>query len=185
MTGRPLQEVLVDSGYPSGEDLASCEEIGVTVYAPWNENSFTEEKRAAKQDKAQIPKDQFVFDPSARSYRCTEGKPLVYRERSQQQRANGDYVRTVRRQEHEELIEGLKERMNQPEAKLMYGKRGCTVERRFADFKTHGGLQRFSGRTLKRADTQVALTVLVHNLYRLEKPRTSQQRRVSTGETAA
>ena len=213
MTCRPLQQVLVDSGYPSGEDLASCAEIGVTVYAPWNENSFTETKRATRGEKVQIPKDQFEFDPSGPSYRCPEGKLLSYRERSSKQKADGTYfaieiyqadpsdcagcplkarclrggsaARTVRRQEHEELIEGLKQRMKQPEAKAVYGKRGCTVERRFADFKTHGGLQRFSGRTLERADAQVALTVLVHNLRTLEKLRTSQQQRVSTEETAA
>src|SRR5262249_39164686 len=155
------------------EDLAECKQNGVTVYAPWNENSFTEEKRAAKKDLAQIPKDQFSFDASARSYRCPEGKLLTYRERSQQQRANGDSfpieiyqadpsdcagcplkarcvrgqsgARTVRRQEHEEHVEELKERMKQPEAKERYVKRGCTVERRFADLKTHRGLQRFSG----------------------------------------
>jgi len=205
--------VLVDSGYPSGEDLASRAEIGVTVYAPWNENSFTETKRATRGEKVQIPKDQFEFDPSGPSYRCPEGKLLSYRERSSKQKADGTYfaieiyqadpsdcagcplkarclrggsaARTVRRQEHEELIEGLKQRMKQPEAKAVYGKRGCTVERRFADFKTHGGLQRFSGRTLERADAQVALTVLVHNLRTLEKLRTSQQQRVSTEETAA
>src|SRR3954449_9358262 len=61
-------------------------------------------------------------------------------------------ARTVRRQEHEDLIEGLKERMNTPEAKRKYRDRCCTVERRFADWKTHRGLQRFSGRTPERAD---------------------------------
>jgi hypothetical protein len=91
----------------------------------------------------------------------------------------------VRRQEFEEQVEALRTRMKQPAAKQKYRQRGCTVERRFADFKTHGGVQRFSGRTPKRADAQVALTVLVHNLRTLEKLRTSRQRRVSTGETAA
>jgi hypothetical protein len=174
---------------------------------------FTETKRAQKADKAQIPKDQFVFDPSGPSYRCPEGKPLNYRERSSKQKADGTYfaveiyqaapsdcagcplkarclrggatARTVRRQEHEELIEELKERMKEPEAKALYGKRGCTVERRFADFKTHGGLQRFSGRTPERADAQVGLTVLAHNLRTLEKLRTNRQPPASTEEKAA
>ncbi len=133
MTGRPLGAVVVDSGYPSGGDLAACQAQGVTVDAPWNQNSFTETKRAQKKDKAQIPKDQFVFDPSTATYRCPKGKLLTYRQRSQQQKANGDYftiaiyqadpadgagcplktgcvrsragARTVRRQEHEEQIE--------------------------------------------------------------------------------
>jgi Transposase DDE domain len=212
MTGRPLKEALVDSGYPSGEDLAWCEARGVTVYAPWNENSFTAGKRAGKEAGAQIPKDRFTFDPSARAYRCPEGKTLKYRERSRQQRADGDYftieiyqadpsdcagcplksrcvrgrsgARTVRRQEHEELVEGLKGRMKEPEAKEKYRLRGCTVERRFADVKTHRGLQRFSGRTRERADAQVGLTVLAHNLNTLEKLRTKREEQRKAGEMA-
>ena len=212
MTGRPLKEALVDSGYPSGEDLAWCKARGVTVYAPWNENSFTEGKRAAKGGPAQIPKDRFTFDASARTYRCPEGKPLTYRERSRQQRADGDYFtieiyqadpsdcagcpmkagcvrggaagRTVRRQEHEELVEGLKSRMKEPEAEEKYRLRGCTVERRFADVKTHRGLQRFSGRTRERADAQVGLTVLAHNLITLEKLRTKREEQRKAEEMA-
>ena len=213
VTNQPLKDVLVDSGYPSGEDLAECKKKGVTVYAPWNENSFTEAKRAKGGDKNQISKDRFVFDPSVASYRCPEGKPLTYRERTTKQKANGDYftieiyqadrsdcagcplkarcvrgrsgARTVRRQKHEELIEELRERMKQPGAKEKYGKRGCTIERRFADLKTHRGLQRFSGQTLGRADAQVGLAVLAHNLQTLEKLRMKREQRPSPGEMAA
>jgi len=198
-TNRTLEAVLVDSGYPSGEDLARCKKSGVVVYAPWNENSFTEVKRSKAGKERQIPKDQFSFDPSVPGYRCPEGKMLRYRERTKKQKANGDYVtleiyqadrsdcgacplvarcvhgrsgaRTVRRQEHEELIDELKERMKQPEGKKKYRKRGCTVERRFADLKTHRGLQRFSGRKQERADAQVGFTVLAHNLETLDKLR--------------
>jgi transposase len=211
MTGRPLGAVLVDSGYPSGGDLAACQAKGVIVYAPWNENSFTETKRAQKKDKAQIPKDQFVFDPSTASYRCPQGRSLTYRGRSKNQKANGDYftieiyqadpadcagcplkagcvrsragARTVRRQEHEEQIEALKERMKQADAQAKYRKRGCTVERRFADLKTHRGLERFSGRSPERADAQVGLTVLAHNLRTLEKLRIQQRQLASLGKT--
>ena len=69
------------------------------------------------------------------------------------------------------MIEELKERMKTPAAKERYGKRCCTVERRFADSKTHRGLQRFSGQTPERADAQVGLTMLAHNLRTLAKLR--------------
>ena len=205
LTGRPLKEVLADSGYPSGEDLWRCQQKGVVVYAPWNENTFTETKRAKSKGspECQIPKDQFSFDPSLPGYRCPEGKLLKYRERTTKQKANGDYfgieiyqadpsdcgacplksrcirgksgARTVRRQEHEELIEGLKDRMKEPAAKERYGKRCCTIERRFADLKTHGGLERFSGQTPDRADAQVGLAVLAHNLRTLAKLRSTRR----------
>jgi transposase len=198
-TGRRLEGVLVDSGYPSGKDLAQCAELEVVIYAPWNENSFTEAKRAQGRADEQIPKNQFTFDPTLPGYRCPQGNVLSFRNRTSKQKANGEYVpleiyqadpsdcarcplrskcvrggsgaRTVRRQEHEDLIEALKERMKTPEAKQKYRDRGCTVERRFADLKTHRGLQRFSGRTPERADAQVGLTVLAHNFRILDKLR--------------
>jgi transposase len=204
MTGEHLQEVLVDSGYPSGKELAQCEETDVVIYAPWNENSFTEAKRANKRADEQIPKDRFTFDPTIPGYRCPQGNVLRFRNRTSKQKANGEYVpleiyqadpskcascplqpqcvrggsgaRTVRRQEHEDLIDALKERMNEPDAKKKYRERGCTVERRFADLKTHRGLQRFSGCTPERADAQVGLTVLAHNLQTLEKLRNRRAR---------
>ena len=74
VTDRLLKELLVDSGYPSGEDLAHCAEMGVIVYAPWNENTFTESKRAKGSKGAQIPKDRFAFDQS------TSGLPLPGRQ---------------------------------------------------------------------------------------------------------
>jgi len=213
LTGRPLKEALVDSGYPSGEDLARCEEKNVIVYAPWNENTFTEAKRAEKSKDSQILKDRFSFDPAIPGYRCPEGKPLTYRERTTKQKANGDYftieiyqadpsdcaecplkagcvrgrsgARTVRRQEHEELIDGLKARMKTPAAKERYGKRCCTIERRFADAKTHRGLQRFSGQTAERADAQVGLTMLAHNLRTLAKLRIKRNEPMENPEKPA
>ena len=213
VTQRRLNEVLVDSGYPSGQELAQCAERGVTVLAPWNENAWTAAKRAQAGADDQIPKDQFTFDPSIPGYRCPEGAVLRYRARTSKQKANGDYVplevyqadpsdcgccplqarcvrsgsgaRSVRRQEHEELIEAMTERMNTPEGKQKYRERGCTVERRFADFKTHRGLQRFSGQTPERADAQVGLTVLAHNLQTLAKLRIRAEQHEQNPEKTA
>jgi Transposase DDE domain len=61
--------------------------------------------------------------------------------------------------------------MKTPEGKALYRQRGCTVERRFADMKTFRGAERMSGRTPERAEAQVGLTILVHNLITLGKLR--------------
>ncbi len=198
-TGQPLKAALVDSGYPSGDDLAQCEERNVEVIAPWNENSFTAEKRAKAGEEAPIRKDEFTWDPAIPGYRCPQGHSLTYRERTTKQKANGDSVvleiyqadpadckecplkarcvqsksgaRTVRRQPHEDLIDKMRDRMKTPEGKALYRQRGCTVERRFADAKNFRGLERFSGKTRERAEAQVGLTILVHNLITLDKLR--------------
>lgn len=41
MRSRRLQEVLVDSGYVTGVDLAVCATESVTVYGPWKENDVS------------------------------------------------------------------------------------------------------------------------------------------------
>lgn len=199
VTGRPLEAVLTDSGYPSGDELAQCEARNVDVIAPWNENSFTAEKRAKAGENGPIRKDEFTWDPTIPGYHCPQGNPLTYRERTTKQKANGDSVsleiyqagkadcnecplkarcvhgssgaRTVRRQPHEDLIEKMRDRLKTPEGKALYRQRGCTVERRFADMKTFRGAERISGRTLERAEAQVGLTILVHNLITLDKLR--------------
>ena len=71
------------------------------------------------------------------------------------------------RQEHEELIEALRERMKTPEAKALYRQRGQNVELVNADWKEHRKLRRFSGRGLARVRCAVGLIVLGHNLVTL------------------
>jgi transposase len=199
VTRQTLKKVLTDSGYPSGDDLAQCEARNVEVIAPWNENSFTAEKRAKAGENGPIRKDEFTWDRTIPGYRCPQGNPLIYRERTTKQKANGDSMsleiyqadaadcnecplkarcvhsssgaRTVRRQPHEDLIDQMRERVKTPEGKALYRQRGCTVERRFADMKTFRGTERISGRTPERAEAQIGLTILVHNLITLDKLR--------------
>jgi hypothetical protein len=203
VTGRPLKTLLADSGYPTGEDLARCRDRTVEVFAPWNENSFTLKKRANAGANRPIRKDEFTWDPEIEGYRCPQGKPLTYQERSSKQRANGDSIpldiysadpadcaacplkarcvhgssgaRTVRRQPHEDLIDQMRDRMKTPEGKALYRKRSSTVERRYADWRNHRALDRISGRTPEAAETQVALTILAHNLVLLHKLRSQRE----------
>ena len=54
MTGRRLQDVLVDSGYVTGIDLALCVHAGVTLYGPWKTNDVRVPKAAPLFTKAQF-----------------------------------------------------------------------------------------------------------------------------------
>ena len=58
--------------------------------------------------------------------RCTRGR-------------NG---RTIKRNEHEDLIVAHHAKMQTPAAKAIYRQRGQTIELRFADAKAHRGLRR-------------------------------------------
>ncbi|HWT79555.1 MAG TPA: IS1182 family transposase, partial [Candidatus Methylomirabilis sp.] len=177
-TGRRLRDVLTDAGYPSGEELAACAARGVTIYSPWQENSFTAKKKAAKGAPPMLPKEQFRWDADQRQYVCPQGHVLSYAGRTSKQKNNGESVplevyqadpadcgtcplraqcvqsqsgaRSVRRRPHEEHVEALKERMKTPEAKELYRQRSQSVERSYADQKEHRGLRKFSGRGLLR-----------------------------------
>ncbi len=213
MTGRLLRDVLADSGYPSGDELAACAALGVTIYSPWQENSLTAKKKSTRGGPPMLPKEQFRWDAEHRRYICPQGHVLSYVGKTSKQKNNGESVplevyqadaadcggcplrcqcvqsqsgaRSVRRRPHEEHVEALKARMKTAEAKALYRQRSMTVERSFADQKEHHGLRRFSGRGQDRAAVQAGLSILVHNLRTLDKLRSTPDEALANAEKEA
>jgi hypothetical protein len=190
LTGVWLKQVLADAAYASALDLFDCAEAGVDLYAPYQENDRTEQRRAERSQR-QIPKGEFVWLPGERTYVCPQGHRLTPTGQETRARAEGRSIvvttyrcpkehcqacplaarctrgangRTIKRNEHEDLIEAHRAKMQTPEAKAIYRQRGRTIELRFADTKAHRGLRRFSGRGLERVRIEVGLLVLSHNL---------------------
>ena len=97
------------------------------------------------------------------SYRCAPEHCRVC-PRREDCTTNPDRGRSVKRSEHEELVEAHRRRMATDAAKSLYKLRRQTVELGFADLKEHRMLRRFSGRGEQHARTEVGLAVLVHNL---------------------
>jgi len=192
LTGRRLKDVLVDSGYVTGIDLALCAQEGVTLYGPWKTNDVSTPKATPL-----FPKAQFQWLPELETYRCPAGQVLKRVGRETYVRSGGreEVVvrygvkgstchacplrpqcttshkggRSIRRSEHEDVIIAHQAWMETEEAKAVYRLRGQTIEIVFADFKEHRGLRRFSGRGLARARMELALEVLVHNLLVLHR----------------
>jgi hypothetical protein len=196
--GVTIATALTDAGYAGGADLAEAEELGTTVYAPWQQNDFTDKK-----EKKYYKKEQFRWLPQERAYGCPQGQRLNYQGASRQKRSGtekielqmyrgeqaicaacckrsectpGKSARTISRSEYEEHIEALRQRMNSGEAKQLYKLRKQTVELANADMKGHRELRRLSGLGLKRAQTQVAFTVLAHDLVALDGLRRNPQK---------
>jgi len=190
LTGIRLERLLADAGYASALDLFDCAEAGLDLYAPYQENDRTERRRS-KRPQRQIPKGEFVWLAEEQAYQCPRGHRLTRIGRETRERAEGRTLelttyrcakehcqecplvgrctgsangRTIKRNEHEDLIVGHQAKMQTPEAKAIYRQRCQTIELRFADAKTHRGLRRFSGRGLKRVRIEVGLWVLSHNL---------------------
>jgi transposase len=197
-TGRMLRDLLTDAAYATALDLAACEEAQVTLYAPYQENDQSARRRQEKPAK-QIPKEAFQWQAEERVYVCPEGHRLeqeysevvkrkgeeslrvfTYRcaaehcrdcPRQKQCARSPERGRTIKRSEHEALVEALKERMKTEAAKKLYRRRCQTVELGFADTKEHRGLRRFSGHGKDRARIEVGLVVLGHNLLAVLKLR--------------
>jgi transposase len=192
LTGRRLQDVLVDSSYVTGVDLATCAAAHVTLYGPWKANDLNAPTTSALFDKT-----HFKWLPELATYRCPASHVLQRVGRQTYARSGGreeivmryrmkgqtcpacplrgqcttskKVGRSLRRSEHEALILAHQARMETEEAKAIYRLRGQTIELVFADFTEHRGLRRFSGHGLARVRTEVALEVLVHNLLVLHR----------------
>ena len=206
LSGSIPKRVLTDAGYATERDLIACEQAGVTLYAPYRENTLVKEPDK-KSKKAYFKKALFSWDAERQEYRCPNGAPVV--RRSQEYRHVSDDVRlrivryrcspelclacpqssdctpapskgrSIRRSEREDLVDALRERMGEPEAKELYRRRSASIERCFGEMKLHRGLTRFSRRGLRAAKTTVGLWVLLHNglLHLAEKAKTEKKQK--------
>lgn len=198
--GRKPQELFVDSGYVSLRHLKFCDEAGITVYGPCQENDFSAQQGKKKQSNqhTSLPKSAFRWLAEEQTYQCPEGHRLHFSKTQTQSRADHQitlalYVcpaehcqgcprqpactrtpqkgRSVSRMENEELLDALRERMRTDEAKQTYKLRSQTVELNYADLKEHRGLRRFHGRGLNRVTAELGTQVLAHNLWHVEANR--------------
>jgi hypothetical protein len=82
--------------------------------------------------------------------------------------------RTIKRHEHEGLVEALQKRMASAEAQELYRLRKQTVERIFADLRRHRGLEQLRSYGRARAQIQMGLLVLAHNALALAQQKGQQ-----------
>ncbi len=198
VTGIMVTQISTDAGYVSLLDLQECQVRGVQLIGPYQENDFTEQKRA-KEVKPHVGKEQFQWLPDEGTYRCPEGHRLDYKGQERVPRRDGQTVvrhrfhcaaehcrvcpkhegcvrdpekgRTVKRYEGEELLEAHKVYMSTPEAKAISRLRGSVIERCFGDAKEHRKLHRLHGRGLKTAKVEVGLIVLIQTAMTLARLR--------------
>lgn len=191
-TGVKPKTMLVDAGYVTACNLAICDQAGIALYGPWQENDFSQKKKKQGAKPRPIGKEHFTWVPGQNMYRCPEDHPMPWIGHQKRRQSDGQINvvhsyrcspqhcrtcprqvscstnpnrgRAVKRSEHEALVEAHRAFMGTAEAKQLYRLRCQTVELGFADFKQHRSMRQFSGRGRNRAQRQVGLTVLVHNL---------------------
>lgn len=201
--GLNLQMLLVDAGYVTASHLALCDAAGVTLIGPWQQNDYSRAKQAKSSKQKLFGKEQFTWQPDEEVYLCPQGRQLHWIGQQKRPQADGEINvmhsyrcspkdcgacplnkqctinpmrgRSVKRSEHEDLIEAHRRWMETEEAKQLYKKRKQTVELGFADVKQHRGLRRFPRRGLQRARAHVGLLVLVNNLLVYRDARLAQE----------
>ena len=75
--GHAPQQMVVDGGYVSGENIVQLSREQIVMIAPLPDN----EGRTAglgKSQKANYAAEQFTYQPASNTYRCPEGATLVY-----------------------------------------------------------------------------------------------------------
>jgi DDE family transposase len=196
LTGTMPVTVLNDTQYANMLNLKYCRGRGVTMYSRGPDTPPGGEGPTEGPVK-QIPKREFTWMAAERTYRCPEGHQLVLIRRETQHRQGteelveyqyrcppqfcsncprqGQCTRTpqkgriIKRSEHDELWEALRDRMREAESQALYKLRKQSVERQFADLKEHRALRRFSSFGLGRARIQVGLLILAHDGLELLK----------------
>jgi hypothetical protein len=71
LTGCRLNELLVDSAYVTGMDLAACAAQDVTLYGPWKAHDWSAPKTHPR-----FSKDQFTWHDDLDAYECPAGHLL-------------------------------------------------------------------------------------------------------------
>jgi transposase len=193
-----LKKVLADAAYATLLDLKACLLRGILLLAPVQENSFTEQKRAAGKTRPNN-RAEFTWVSDQQTYLCPQGHVLEHRGQERRWRSGDQYViqhryqcspqhcqncpkaaecvkdpskgRIVKRMEGQELLDAQREMMSRPEIKAEYKQRGQVIERTFADAKRHRHFRALHGRGLARATAEVGLLVLTQNTLALHRLR--------------
>jgi transposase len=201
IVGGKLRSIIADASYATLLDLQSCERRGIELFAPVQENNFTEKKRARK-NKTSIDREQFTWMPEQRTYICPQGHWLDYKGKERRRRRGDAYVtqhrfqcpgqhcqrcplrrqcvrnpnrgRIIKRLEGQEILDAHQEKMKTPRAQEYRKLRGQVVERPFADAKAHRNFRQLHGRGLYRARAETGLLVLAQNALTLRRLRRSR-----------
>lgn len=213
MTGVKLSILLADATYITASNLAIGDQAAVCLYGPWQENDYSpkNKKNGKKKSRKQIPKKEFQWLEELQMYRCPEGHLLKWIGKQKRVQADGevnimhsyrcsatdcqvcprreectknpDRGRSVKRSEHEKLVEDHQRRMETAEAKALYKLRRQTVELGFADLKQHRKIRCFSRRGLRRVRTEIGLAVLARNLLIVSSSPPQTEKACSEAET--
>jgi transposase len=167
--------VVADAGYSNGEHGQRCADDGIIAIVPRAETVNPEGKKY-------FTRDQFSYDADSDSWRCPAGETLTHRETSwtEQKKRYGTTAcadcalkpkctqaakRIIIRHFYEDARQAMHQRaMSDPKWMAL---RRMLVEHPYGTIKWMMGHPRFLVRGLKKAKSELALSVLGYNLKRV------------------
>jgi transposase len=184
--GNLPKESSADAGYSSYDNLEYAEGKGLDAYMPDN---FLEALDEKEEGEKRYHKSNFQYDEGRDVYVCPEGKdlkrwaeqkregkpPLVLyrgescRECPVRERCTTAEARTVSRDGREPLLEAMRQKLRSEEGKLIYAKRGYTVEPVFGQIKWDGRKLSMDLRGSVKVRGEFSLMCLVHNVKKIVK----------------
>jgi transposase len=179
-------QILADAGYYGSEDLKACEDDGITAYVPLNESNHKLEKQG------RFTRKDFSYDAATNTYRCPADQLLHQTKKpwtNVSGRVENRYLgskatcgdcplkasclsskakyRTVRRWEHEEVLERHRQRMASEGVAELMRRRSAIVEHPFGTLKCRAGYQHFLVRGFKKVRGEWSLMALCYNFTRV------------------
>ena len=170
-------EAVADRGYFDGQEILTCEEVGIAVTLPKPMTSGARARgRFGKQDFRYVPEDDVYICPAGErlTYRFTREESGMRLRRywtnscrscALKQRCTPSPERRVSRWEHEHVLETVQKRLDEHPEKMR--QRRETVEHPFGTIKARMGATHFLMKTLPRVASEMALHVLAYNLTRV------------------
>jgi transposase len=182
ITEGPTTRLLLDGNYLGAITLNLALEKNIDLLIP---------SKNAKTSSKPFVKERFIYEPEIDGYRCPAGQLLTHVEDRKETKATLAHTRygkadciscpfwgkctkaqrgrTIKRYEHDESKEILREVMSDPRAKKVYSKRQAWVEPVFGELRDIQGLTRFRRMGLEGVHLEFSLHAMAHNLRRMVK----------------
>jgi transposase len=187
--GRAPRQVIVDGGYTSRENVVTTAREGIDLIGPALDGTVQKEALYKIRGVAQeFRPEAFGFDAAGNCYTCPAGKTLAYQSKrvlvgqikytylaeaadceacaykAQCCPTRSQAGRSLVRAEEGPEMRAFRAKMETPEAKAIYKKRGPVAEFPNLCIKERFGLRRFSVRGLKKVQIEAMWVCLAYNI---------------------
>ena len=184
-TGQLPSKMSLDNGYMSGDNLEVLNKAGVDAYIATDRGEKPGQSPLAESTRKLVKAD-FEYDASDDTFTCPGGQKLVLVKKGKRDRVyQGDVsicepceyrdrccqskkgqARTINTDDKEATRQIMNKKMQQAEAKEVYGHRKTIVEPKFGHIK-NGGFRGFSLRGMEKVAGEFSLVCAVHNIKRI------------------